>query len=407
MSSLKPLFALLILACCGCVWNGTENEPDYLPIDDSEYPFADLPRLVIETENFAQIRDKETIIPAKMQIYGKDKPESEILDLVLKGRGNSSLGMSKYNMKMKLSQKREMFGMPADKEWILISNHADKTLLRNYMTFHIAQQLQMDYVPRSTFVELFLNRDYMGVYLLTENIKLKPYRLNIPKDENHYLVEVDAYYGKKDTVVKTNGGLPLKIHNPKNCDNTCQTYLKTYMNQWELFIQKAFSYDSLLSDWIYLQDYITYYWIEEFSKNVDSNLKTSVYFSWEKDGKIKMGPIWDFDLSYGEYNTKTHEGWYSRWNTWNKYLFKNAQFDHDVSNYWRQKRDIFASYIDSLDTYRNSIQKAARNNFKRWPILETTFLWEFTQSYDSHQEAVDSLKSWMRQRLSWIDKNIR
>ena len=207
--------AISLIALCSCVWDNTESDADFLPLNDTEYPYAGIPRLVIETENFAQIRDKETKIPAKLQIYGQSGPESEIKDIHIKGRGNSSLKMSKYSMKMIFTQNEEMFGMPADREWALISNHADKTLLRNYTTFNIARQLQMDYVPKCTFVEVYLNRDYMGIYLLTETIKVNQHRLNLPKDGNHYLVEFDKYYDKNDTIIKRKSGSPLKIHHPK------------------------------------------------------------------------------------------------------------------------------------------------------------------------------------------------
>ena len=119
-----------------------------------------------------------------------------------------------------------------------------------------------------------------------------------------------------------------------------------------------------------------------------------------------MGPIWDFDLSYGEYRQFDPKEWYSRPNPWNRYLFKNAQFKQEIANYWKDHRNIFLSAIDSLDYYKKHIEKAAKNNFKRWPVLGTTFLWEFNQSYNSHEEAVDSLKSWMKQRANWIDGNI-
>ena len=405
----QALFTAIIwtLICLsGCVWVETDDSPDYLPLDDSEYPYAGIPRLVIETENFAQIRDKETKIPAKMQIYEKNGPESDVIDFTVKGRGNSSIGMSKYSMKIKFPEKREMFGMPADKEWALISNHADKTLLRNYATFSLASQLQMDYVPKCVFVEVYLNRAYMGVYLLTETIKVSPSRLRIPQDGNNYLVEVDAYYDDNDIVIKTANKLPLKIHYPKNCGDSCQKPLKVFADQWEKFMRTEFLFDSLASHWVDIQDYSAYYWIEEFSKNTDSNLKTSVFFTWERDGKIKMGPAWDFDLSYGEYKNYSPQNWYSRSNPWNMYLFKNGKFKQEISNYWKAHRNIFLNTIDSLDHYRNYLEKAANNNFKRWPVQGTTFLWEFNQSYDSHREAVDSLKSWMKQRVQWIDGNI-
>lgn len=402
----RPLLIAIIWACTclnGCMWTETEDSPDFLPLDDSEYPYAGIPRLVIETANFAQVRDKETKIPAKMQIYGKTGPESDVIDLTIKGRGNSSIGMSKYSMKIKFPEKREMFGMPADKEWALISNHADKTLLRNYMTFNLARNLQMNFVPKCAFVEVYLNRDYMGVYLLTETIKVSSARLNIPQDGKNYLVEVDAYHDNKDTVIHTANKLPLKIHFPKTCDDSCQQPLKSFMDQWEKFIQKKFQYDSLAMHWIDTQDYSAYYWVEEFSKNTDSNLKTSVFFTWERNGKMKMGPVWDFDLSYGEYKNYSPENWYSRSNAWNRHLFKNGQFKQEVSTYWKEHRTTFLGMADSLDYYEKFISKAAKNNFKRWPVLETTFLWEFNQSYDTHAEAVDSLKSWMTQRIRWID----
>ena len=70
-----------------CLWNFnsvSEQEFEYLPLDDSEYPYANLPRLVIQTENATSIRDKETPVEAKLQIYGKNSPESRIYDLTIR-----------------------------------------------------------------------------------------------------------------------------------------------------------------------------------------------------------------------------------------------------------------------------------------------------------------------------------
>ena len=181
------LFLGMFLA--SCVWNDTENSPDFLPLDDSEYPYADLPRLVIETEDFAQIRDRETKIPSKLQIYGEDGPESGVLDLTVKGRGHSSFTMAKYSIKLKFEQKQSLFGMPEDKEWDLVSNQRDKSLLRNYITYQLAKILKDDYAPRSQFVEVFLNREYIGVYQLVEHQKVSEDRINIPKNDSSFFFE--------------------------------------------------------------------------------------------------------------------------------------------------------------------------------------------------------------------------
>jgi hypothetical protein len=113
------IFILILsgIFLAACAWNDTERNPDYLALDDSEYPYADLPRLVIETEDFAQIRNRENKIPALLQIYGKNGPESDVMDLTIKGRGHSSFTMAKYSIKLKFNEKQGLFNMPADKEW--------------------------------------------------------------------------------------------------------------------------------------------------------------------------------------------------------------------------------------------------------------------------------------------------
>ena len=104
-----------------------------LSFDDSEYPYAGIPRIVIETENHQAIKDRETEIPAKLQIWGANAPESDIMDLTIRGRGNTSWEMPKKSYKIEFTQKQELLGMPQDKDWALIGNYADKTLMKKIL----------------------------------------------------------------------------------------------------------------------------------------------------------------------------------------------------------------------------------------------------------------------------------
>ena len=148
------LFLAFIVNSCGTWGENSSSAHDaaYLPLDDSEYPYAGLPRLVIETENFRQINNKETKVPARLQFYGENKPSSEILDLTIKGRGNSSFVMTKYGYKIKLAEKDSLLGMPKDKEWDLISNFRDRSILRNYITYQLAGILGDEYFPKGKSV---------------------------------------------------------------------------------------------------------------------------------------------------------------------------------------------------------------------------------------------------------------
>lgn len=390
----------------GCLWEQTDNNPEYLVLDDSEYPYSGLPRLVIETNDFRQIRDTETEIPALLQIYGERAPETEPLELRIRGRGNAGFGMPKYNLKLEFTDKQDLCGMPASRDFALISNHADKSMLRNYISFKIAEWLNLGYVPRNAFVELYLNREYKGVYLLSETIKVAKTRVNIPKDGSAFLLEVDKKNRAGEQIIKTTNGLPLRVRYPKEASEEQLLMLTEHLNAWETYMRVPMNFDSLQQNWLDVDRYVKYYWIEEFAKNIDNNFNTSVYFTWQKDGLIEFGPIWDFDLSFGDYKMLDPHGWYLRWNVWNVWLFKNYQFKKYAVDFWKENREIFISTLDSIDVYKKYLQKAARNNFKRWPILDATILWEYSQSFTDYNEAVEYLKTWISERIKWIDSNI-
>ena len=149
-----------------------DTNKNNLPLDDLEHPYAGIPRIVIETEKHREIKDRETDVPAKLQIWGEISPESEVMDLTIKGRGNSSWGMPKKSYKIEFVDKQQILGMPKDRDWALISNYADKTLMKNYLMYHLSSKLGAYYAPRCEFIELYINKEYLGIYLFTETIKI-------------------------------------------------------------------------------------------------------------------------------------------------------------------------------------------------------------------------------------------
>ena len=134
----------------GCAWDYNCSEAEYLPIDDSEYPYAGLPRIVIETEGLREVRNRETEVPARLQIWGETEPESDVMELTIRGRGNTSWQMMpKKSYKIEFLQKQALLGMPEDKDWALVSNYADKTLMKNALAHRLASRLHVRYSPRN------------------------------------------------------------------------------------------------------------------------------------------------------------------------------------------------------------------------------------------------------------------
>ena len=394
--------ALLFCACSNSEgeFTGTAEIPataDYLPLNDTEYPYAGIPRIVIETENRTPVKDRKTEIPAKLQIWGENAPESEVLDLTIKGRGNSTLDMPKKGYKIEFVDKQPMLGMPEDRDWALIANYADKTLMKNLLAFRLSAGLGAYYTPRSQFAELYLNREYLGVYQLTETLKIGKNRIRVPSPSTTFLVEIDAKSHKDEHIYLTNLGKALNIHYPKELNTLSQDTLISFVNNFESYVQFMKEYKSLsLDQWINIKEYILYYWIQEFAKNLDANFYTSVYFTWSIDSRIFMGPVWDFDQAFGGHNdTKdtipSEYGIRDRY--WNKYLFEDTTFLLKAQEFWESHRNVFMSVLDTIDRYRAVLEKPAQNNFKRWDT-----------PYATYDEAVHELRNWVAMRFIWIDQ---
>lgn len=406
------LFAAIL--CCislsACYWAATESNPDSLPIDDSMYPYAGLPRIVIETEDFAGVRDRETEIPSHLQIYGEKAPESEVYELTVRGRGNSSFKMPKYGLKLEFKDKVKLFGMPKNRDWALIANYGDKTHLRNYMMTRLSEWLGAKYTPRMQFVELYLNRKYMGLYLLSESIKVAKNRVNIEENDTTFLVEKEDSKKFDPPYVQSDNGYYYHIKSPKNPSPETEELLLDHIKAFENFAMRPYRYNSNeIVEWIDLDDYLLFYWVHEYSKNEDGNFARSVHFTWKKGEPIHFGPLWDFDLAFGNASreqNKAPEEWYIRRYRLNYYILQNSLVDSAAVVFWKEHRETFKALIDSVPLYRSIIDKAIENEYRRWPVMKNTENWALKDPYDSYDEAVETMIEWMKQRYQWIDKEI-
>lgn len=395
--------------------SSTSSYPESFKPDDKEYPYAGIPRIVIETENRKAIVDRETEIPAKMQIWGDSTAESEIMDLTIRGRGNSSwTDMPKKSYKIEFEKKQSMLDMPKDKDWALIANYADKTLMRNYLMYNLSTNLGAYYSPRCEFVELYINEEYLGVYLLTETIKIGKNRVDIPDSDDSYIVEMRENYRNNQQIVFSYGlkadssGKPFRIHEPSNATSETLAIIQEHIQNFEEFLSTIKpAIDNDVEKWIDKDEFIKYYWIQEFSKNPDAGDYSSVFFSWEKNGIIRMGPVWDFDLALGNhYKCKFPEDWFIENFYWYSYLLQDSRTNDKKSAFWMKKKDAFLRTQNVIDSIHSLLSKSANNNFKKWDVLNSTDNPYLANSYLTYNEAVDDLKQWVVKRFQWIDAQI-
>lgn len=338
------------------------------------------------------------------------------MDLTIRGRGNTSWGMPKKSYKIEFTDKQTMLGMPKDRDWALIANYADKTLMKNYVAYNLSTFLATFYTPRCTFIELYINNEYLGVYLLTETIKISKKRINIPKSDSSFIVEADEKYRQNEQIIFSNiitgdsTKKPFRIHHPQNATKESLSIIEKHIKNFELFLKQIpQSKKNNISQWIDEDDFLKYYWIQEFSKNPDASFYTSVYFIWEKNNVIKMGPVWDFDLAFGGYGNEyitNPTNWKQKYNYWYRLLLEDSTFYQKSTLFWIENKEKFYRILTTIDSAQTILKKAQKNNFKKWDILQSTSLPCHRKAYQTYEAAVNDLKQWINERLFWIESKI-
>ena len=268
----------------------------------------------------------------------------------IKIRGNSSTTFAKKNYQIKLAKGADLCHMGKSKTWILTGNYRDKSMLRNQITLDMARYSGLAYTPEHIPAEVYINHEYMGLYLFSEKIMIdedriairdleaeteslndqalssyalvgskavKPGRFkayaipNNPEDiTGGYLVEYEAYasrYKDEPSSYHTKRTATLVVKSPEYCSEEQMTYISGFMQSFENAIFAKDGIDPAsgrhYSELVDMDSLVKKYLLEEISKNYDGN-NSSMFFYKPSDAestKAFAGPAWDYDSSYGSY----------------------------------------------------------------------------------------------------------
>ena len=375
--------------------------------------------IYITTDNESVINSKETYIDADISIYPNEELSQSVQTYKartqIRGRGNSTWGMPKKPYRLKLSTKSEILGMPAHKDWVLLANYADKTLLRNYLALEMGSKMDLAYTPRIQFVELLINGVHQGNYLLTEQIKIDKNRLNIHELEEDdeditggYLLEVDERLDE-DHWFRTRLNVPFTLKSDVTEDQF--TYIKNYIQATEdaIFSSQFTSEENGYAKYINPISVIEWLWINELYKDTDARFYSSVYFYKDRNNLLNMGPIWDFDIAAGNVNYNNNNnplGWQVKYTSWIIRLFKDPTFEKAAYDRWNDlKTTVIPELLSSLETQSAFLQLSQEQNFLKWPILDK-HVWPNAVVTGSYAGEVDYLRHWLETRISWIDAQV-
>jgi hypothetical protein len=416
---------------------------------------TDLPLIIIDTEGKTIVDDPK--ISAKMKIVNNSSGVNRFTDAAsdfsgnvgIELRGSSSIG---YPQKPWLFETRDaagqnldvsILGLPLEKDWILLSNYNDKSLMRNILGFKIFEKLG-NYAPRAKLVDVILNNEYQGIYVLTEKIKQDTNRVDIAKLKKEdisgeeltggYIFKIDywnssnSWQSPYSPIGYPNYKIHFVYHDPDWDVLTSQqkNYLKNYVTSFEQVLYSTNFQDEIqgYANFIDVKSFIDYFLVSEIARNNDG-FKKSQYFHKDKSGKIVAGPVWDFDWAWKNINecfifkATDGSGWAYKVNDcnpdvkspdWMARLFNDDNFKNKVNCSYFDARsnqisnDVVFGMIDSL---YNVVKNAQVKHFQKWQILgRNVGAPEIDAQPATYQGEVDKLKNWITLRLNWLDNNM-
>lgn len=403
-----------------------------------------IPRVDIVTDDGEPITSKETYKRATFTIDPRDSGVASYADSVrLRVRGNFTAGApDKLPYKLKLDDGEPLAAMPKSKDWVLLANYYDTSLLRTTIGMEAGRRLGLPWSPRFVDVEVWLNGTFKGLYQLGESIEVDEDRVDIdlaPETADPvnggFLVEADSYLDSNPGFT-TERGLQVYVKEPEDAE---PPFVAGLAGQFEALEDALYSadpgdpvtgYPSLLD----VDSFVDWYLVMELMKTVDAGMLNSVHLQRDVGGRIAMGPVWDFDISAGKrkaWDTTSPQGWFLRRNWyggidavpsqldgpqghWFVRLFQDPAFERAVRTRWSEVRASVLALPAFLDVRRAAIAGAAERNFAPVdedgaglpvkapnPDLDAYFAYQ-----DSWTATVDDLDSWLTARIAWMDSQL-
>lgn len=354
--------------------------------------------LTINTAGMVPVTSREDYLNATLNLNG------QTLSSRIRGRGNSTWVMPKKPYRLNLDEEASLLGMPPARNWALLANYIDKTLLRNALAFCVSETLGLEYTPRSRFVELTLNGQYEGLYQLTEHIETGPNRVNIgPETEttNGFFLEWDGMYLQEDAWFISSMNVPYVF---KSDDHTPEQMaaIEAYMNDFESRLNTSYT---ALSERVEIQSFVDYYLVNEWLKNNDALFFSSTYVYRRHNERLRFGPVWDFDIAAGNIDRNGNDdptGFWTRNQPYPQRAFLYPEFDAQVKEKWRFLRSRVPAILDAINASARNLDESQRRNFERWDILDV-IVPPNPVATGSYQGEIDYLQNWLRTRTDWLD----
>ena len=320
-----------------------------------------------------------------------------------------------------------LLGMPAENDWVLNALNDDRSYLRDCLSYTLGRRMGR-YAPRTKYCEVFVNGNYRGLYYLTEKIKIDDNRVNIAQMESTdnaapdftggYIIKADKLTGG-DTEAWTTPAhdyyedVNYIYHNPKPEQITAAqgAYIYTVFDKLQFAMNNsnwsiANGYPSIID----IPSWVDYMIMGELSSNVDIYQKSTFFYK-DRRGKLCAGPLWDFNLTYGNDLGVSWGNGRSGYNVWQfdnndntgsefwYQLFHEPHFQCHFAQRWHELTDnggplCYDSVCVIIDSLKAVVDLVVSRDKQRWGY-----------SFN-HTQNINSMKQWLQQRYNWINNQL-
>lgn len=396
---------------------GEEQEPEPEPV-----PYS-IPVVRITTENGAKIESKEDYVNGTVRIEDPSKHFSNVDvyegTMRIRGRGNSTWGMPKKPYRIKLDKNASLLGLAPEKDWVLLANYSDKSLMRNIAAMELSRICGMKWTPTLISVEVYLNEEYIGVYTFTEHKEVADGRVEIDvigENDNGGEALTGGYYLEieeamdETTCFKTKRDTPVMFQEPEEPTAEQLAYVKDLMERFELAVENIqnerdyVQYRELFD----VPSLINYYIIKEIAKDPDGNIRKSTFITKERGKKMEMYHVWDFDITLGNCNYtgfENPEGWQMYGAKWYNKMFQDPSFVKEVKDRWNELYPQIQKVPDFINEQVALLNGAQDRNFERWDILDE-YVWPNAVWLGTYDAELDYLIDYYNKRIAWLNMKI-
>lgn len=403
-----------------------------------------LPIVVINTDGNATIVDNPRVLATMKIIYRGEGQRTYLTDqsnpaylnyngrinIELRGSSSQATEKKQYGFSTLMAgnvteNNVSLMGMPSENDWVFNGMTWDTAKVRDFITYTLSRNIG-EYATRTSYCEIIINGDYRGLYLLQEKIKPDKNRVNVlritpadiyqPEVTGGYITKADKDTGGDPVawwMTQPNGWGVAYIHDLPTPDMVTSEQNTYIYNQFNFLATTSYNHDMAVATGIPsvidIPSFIDHMLITELSSNADG-YQYSTFFHKDRNGKLRAGPLWDNDLTYGNdlflwgYDRSKSNIWqfHNMENDGSRFwwdLFSTPLFKCYMSKRWNElipsEKPLNLTVIDNLiDHTSASISEAVGREYNRWGI-RNNFSYEISR-----------MKTWLASRITWMTSNL-